>query len=91
MKIELDAVWRIVSDPHQYPVQRRLPTPTEKKSWESVSYHSQLDSAVADYLERARRASDARSWNALLTEERTRRERLCAALREALSFERGVH
>jgi hypothetical protein len=88
--IELDADWRIVSDPHQYTLQRRRTKPTEKKSWESVSYHCQLERAVSDYFERARRASDARSWIALLTEERTRRERLCAALRDALSFELGV-
>lgn len=54
---------------------------------ESVSYHGRLENAVAEFRERARRASDAQTIGELLAEERTRRDRLCAALRGALSVQ----
>lgn len=85
--IELPDGYRITSDPHQYILQRRLAKPTARKSWESVSYHGRLEHAVAEFCERARRASDARTFGELLAEDRTRLERLCAALRDALAVD----
>lgn len=87
MNIELPDGYRITSDPHQYVLQRRLAKPTARKSWESVSYHGRLEHAVAEFCERARRASDVRTFGELLAEERARRGRLCAALSDALAVE----
>lgn len=87
MNIELRDGYRITSDPHQYILQRKLAKPSAKKAWESVSYHGRLEHAVTEFCERARRASEARTFGELLAEERTRREWLCAALRDALAVE----
>ena len=80
MILPIDDTHRIVSDPHQWIVQRAEPPAKKRSGWENIAYYPTLRTAVEGLGERLLRESEAEGW----AEARAEAERLTRVLCEAL-------
>ena len=82
MTITLDDQYQITTDPYNFMLQKRRPelTPEGETKWDAVTYHHDLTGAVHSYIDKAIKASDAKSLSELALEI----ESIKARVREVL-------